>query len=78
MKIQLKAATAADAEFLYDLHRQGLRDCIDRQFGAWDEERRRASFMLKLDPSRRRLVMCDGKPIGALEVVALEDRPTQG
>jgi len=36
MKIQLTAATDADAEFLYDLHRQGLRDCVDRQFGVWD------------------------------------------
>ena len=68
MNISLKEATSNDIEFLFDLHKKGLRDCVERQFGMWNEEWQRSSFMGKINPDKRKLIMYRGERIGALGV----------
>ena len=68
MNVSLKKAASEDIEFLYELHKKGLKDCVERQFGVWDEERQRSSFMAKINPEKRKLIMYNRERIGAFGV----------
>ncbi len=72
-EITLRKATNEDFEFLYDLHRQTLREYVDQTWG-WDEEWQAGYFRSRFDISDKRIVQQDGVDIGCLHI---EDRGDQ-
>jgi ribosomal protein S18 acetylase RimI-like enzyme len=64
-QIELRPATARDAEFLYRLHSAALREYVDQTWG-WDESYQRALFARRFDPTSRRLVLWAGSPVGSI------------
>jgi ribosomal protein S18 acetylase RimI-like enzyme len=70
MKVKLRAATPADAEFLYDLLRTTMRDYVEQTW-SWDEDWQRTYFDMHYDPAQNQVVALNGQDIG---VIAAERR----
>jgi ribosomal protein S18 acetylase RimI-like enzyme len=73
MHIFLRPATAADKEFLYELHRATMREYIDETWG-WDEEWQRREFEGRFSKANQQVILADGTAVGMLEV---EYRPDE-
>jgi ribosomal protein S18 acetylase RimI-like enzyme len=73
MHISLRPATAADKEFLYELHRATMREYIDETWG-WDEEWQRREFEGRFSKANQQVILADGTAVGMLEV---EYRPDE-
>jgi ribosomal protein S18 acetylase RimI-like enzyme len=67
----VRAATAADRDFLYELNRAAFRTYVDATWG-WDEDQQVALFDERFDPSRRRIVQSGDTDVGELVV---DERP---
>jgi ribosomal protein S18 acetylase RimI-like enzyme len=65
--LTLRAATAEDRAFLYDLHRVSLKDYITRTWG-WDEAWQHRHLDEYFDPKRRQIIQLEGRDIGAIGV----------
>lgn len=66
----LRPATAADREFLYELHRAAMRPYVEAVWG-WDEGVQRDFFERRLEHEDSQVIEVDGERVG---VLALEDR----
>ena len=66
--ITLRDAIERDLEFLYELHRETLKEYIDQTWG-WDENWQQAHFRDRFDLSRKSIIQQDGNPIGCLAVL---------
>ena len=64
---QLRIATDADYDFLYDLHVATLRAYVERTWG-WDEAFQRAHFREHWNPSACQIVVVGGRDAGVLQV----------
>lgn len=69
----LRPATAADYDFLYDLHRTTMRPYIEAIWG-WHEDWQEEYFRKKFVPLTRRIIQVDGTDAG---VVVVEQRPDE-
>jgi ribosomal protein S18 acetylase RimI-like enzyme len=72
VRYELRPATPADYSFLYALHVATMKPYVTQVWG-WDEQLQEERFRQHFAPSRLRLVIIDGQPIGVLEV---EERPS--
>jgi putative acetyltransferase len=68
--LQLRAATADDRTFLYDLHRVAMHDYVDATWG-WTESDQQERFDRRFDPSLVRIVVLEWRDIGALTVTRM-------
>lgn len=66
--IAYRAATEADFEFLYRLHRETMRVYAEETYGPWDETWQRSYFQRHFNPDTLRLITVDGEVAGALQV----------
>jgi ribosomal protein S18 acetylase RimI-like enzyme len=66
----LRAASAADRDFLFELNRSTMKSYVEATWG-WDEEAQVAFFDDHFDPSRSQIVLCEDESIG---VLAVEER----
>ena len=65
---RLRAATAADAAFIYALRVAGLQEYVAQLWG-WDETVQAARFQERFDPADYQVVMVGGRDVGAVAVV---------
>ncbi len=65
--IQLRPATSADYDFLYDLHRAALKTYVEQIWG-WDEEWQRQHFKEHFAPAKRQIIRREGVDVGAFFV----------
>lgn len=47
LEYDLRAATAADIDVLYAIHRAGMRAYVEATYGTWDEPAQREAFASK-------------------------------
>ena len=73
MDITLRAASPQDFEFLYNLHREALKEYIDQTWG-WDEAWQQEHFREKFDLSSKKIIECEGASIGCIAVLDEDDR----
>ncbi|WP_427892774.1 N-acetyltransferase family protein [Kribbella sp. GL6] len=67
MDIRLRPATAADGEFLYDLHRRALGDVVEATWGPWDDAVQREFHRAWFAPETIEIVLVDGEPAGMVQ-----------
>lgn len=72
--INRRPATAADEQFLRELHKAAYREVVVRQFGQWDDEFQAGLFSQKWIPERFEVLESDGRAIGCIRV---DDQPEQ-
>jgi len=65
--LELRAATADDDEFLYDLHRRALGDVIEATWGPWDDDLQQQFHRDWFDPEQVEIVLVDGRPVGMIQ-----------
>ena len=65
--LRLRPATAGDREFLWRLHREAMRDYMDRTWG-WDDAWQRARFDENFDTAPLRMVEYGAHTIGYMSV----------
>jgi ribosomal protein S18 acetylase RimI-like enzyme len=70
---RLRPATDADKEFLFDLHRQAMRDYVERLWG-WDDIVQRRLFDERFASRPFKVIQANGEDIGVLQ---LQDRPEE-
>ena len=71
--VALRAATPADSEFCYELHKAAMGDYITAIWG-WDEQRQRDFHTRSFNPGRWQIITADGTGIGMIDV---EYRPAE-
>ncbi|MEO7653235.1 MAG: GNAT family N-acetyltransferase [Bryobacteraceae bacterium] len=67
MRIGLRPGALEDRDYLWWLHRETMRDYVDRTWG-WDEAFQRGKFDEKFDPRPLLIVQSDGEPIGYISI----------
>ncbi len=67
-----RPATAADGEFLYQLHRAAMMEYV-RQTWGWDEEWQQRYFWQHFDPTAGQIVRFQGRDIGIVSIVEQPD-----
>ena len=65
--VALRAATPADSEFCFQLHKAAMGGYITAIWG-WDEQRQRDSHTRKFNPDRWQIITADRADIGMLDV----------
>lgn len=65
--VQLRPATLADDEFLYDLHRRTLGDVIEATWGPWDDEVQRKFHQAWFKPATIEVVLVGGRWAGMIQ-----------
>lgn len=73
MDYTLRPATAADLDYLFNLHRATMRDYVDATWG-WNDEWQRDYFEKKFDPDASLIIQVFDQYAGVLVV---EDRPDE-
>jgi ribosomal protein S18 acetylase RimI-like enzyme len=71
--VELRAATAADSEFCYQLHKAALGPYVAAIWG-WDDQTQRASHARVFNPDRWQIITARGVDIGMIDV---ERRPDE-
>jgi ribosomal protein S18 acetylase RimI-like enzyme len=72
LKITYRAATQADFDFLWELHRVELRPYIEAIWG-WDEAWQLEYFQAHFDPSNQRIIRFRDQEIGTIKVEKREN-----
>ena len=67
-RFHLRAATAADYEFMRSVGHEGLRPHLEPLSG-WDQDEHDRAFRAAFDPATQQVVETDGGPAGYLHVV---------
>jgi ribosomal protein S18 acetylase RimI-like enzyme len=67
IEVNLRAASSADKEFLWWLHRATMREYVDQTWG-WDDNWQRSRFERNFDPSSIQIIESKQHPIGFLLV----------
>jgi ribosomal protein S18 acetylase RimI-like enzyme len=70
---RLRPATDGDRDFLFDLHRQAMRDYVEPLWG-WDDGVQRRLFDDRFTSRRSRVIQVGGEDVGLLQ---LEDQPSE-
>jgi ribosomal protein S18 acetylase RimI-like enzyme len=65
--VDLRAATDADREFCYQLHKAAMGEYVTAIWG-WDEQTQRDFHARAFNPSRWQIITKDGADIGMLDV----------
>ncbi|MGW6199941.1 GNAT family N-acetyltransferase [Kribbella sp. NPDC055110] len=65
--VQLRPATAADDEFLYDLHRRSLGEAIEATWGPWDDDVQREFHRRWFAPETVEIVLVGGRRAGMVQ-----------
>jgi ribosomal protein S18 acetylase RimI-like enzyme len=65
--VGLRAATDADSEFCYELHKAAMGEYVTAIWG-WDEQAQRDHHARACNPSRLQIIVKDGAAIGMLDV----------
>ncbi len=65
--LELRAATADDDEFLYNLHRRALGDVIEATWGPWDDDLQQQFHRDWFNPEQVEIVLVDGRPAGMIQ-----------
>ena len=66
-RISLRPGAAEDREYLWWLHRETMREYVDKTWG-WDEAWQRVKFDENFDPLSLLIIERDGAPIGQISV----------
>lgn len=66
MSLTTRRASAADRDFLLNLHHAAYHDVVVAQFGAWNESDQAKRFAEKWKQSQYDVVQLDGIDVGAL------------
>jgi ribosomal protein S18 acetylase RimI-like enzyme len=69
--VVFRAATPADSEFCYQLHKAAMGGYVTATWG-WDEQAQREFHVRAFDPSRRQIIALGGADIG---MIGVEYRP---
>jgi ribosomal protein S18 acetylase RimI-like enzyme len=69
----LRPATEADRDFLFDLHREAIRDYVEPVWG-WDDVAQQRLFDERFAARSYEVIQADGVDIGVLQ---LQDRPDE-
>jgi ribosomal protein S18 acetylase RimI-like enzyme len=72
-KFTLRAASAADAPFVYEMHRATMKDYVTQVWG-WDEAFQAEMFSKWFVPEQFQIIVLDGQDVGLL---AVEQRATE-
>jgi ribosomal protein S18 acetylase RimI-like enzyme len=64
MQIEMRQATVADINFLWDVFRASMKDYITRTRGEWDEQREEAQFRNQLDLLTTQVVHANNLEVG--------------
>jgi ribosomal protein S18 acetylase RimI-like enzyme len=67
IRIGLRPAAVEDREYLWWLHRETMRDYVDKTWG-WDEAFQRGKFEENFDPLPLLILQKDSEPIGYISV----------
>ncbi len=67
MPSSFRPASLEDKDFLWSLHRETLREYVEKIWG-WDEEWQRERFFANFDPADRQIIEADDVAIGMLQV----------
>ena len=70
----LRPATAADAAFVYHLHRSSMQDNVAQTWGEWNEELQARMFTQWFEPAQFQIVVVDGQDAG---LISVERRPME-
>jgi ribosomal protein S18 acetylase RimI-like enzyme len=65
--ISLRSTAREDRGFLWSLHRETMRNYVDKTWG-WDEKWQRERFDEKFDPALLQIIEYDSRPIGYISV----------
>jgi len=65
--VVLRAATQADAGFLYDVLKATMQAYVAQTWG-WDERDQQARFRQEFEPGADRIMVLDGEDIGVISV----------
>ncbi len=65
--VALRAATSADSEFCYGLHKAAMGDYVTAIWG-WDEEEQRGFHARAFDQDQWQIITADGEDVGMLSV----------
>ena len=68
----LRPATAADAAFVYHLHRSTMQDYVTQTWAEWNEELQARMFTHWFEPAQFQIVVVDGQDAG---LISVERRP---
>jgi ribosomal protein S18 acetylase RimI-like enzyme len=66
--ITKRIATAADTEFVRELHRRAYHDVVVRQFGSWDDKIQEIFFNRVWIPEKFNILECNGAPCGVTSI----------
>jgi ribosomal protein S18 acetylase RimI-like enzyme len=72
VNVQRRAATDADRDFLFDLHKSALGPYVEATWG-WDEAFQRRWFEERFDPPANQIVLVDDVPAGCVRVSDREE-----
>jgi ribosomal protein S18 acetylase RimI-like enzyme len=67
--VTLRPASGQDADFLYRLHRDTLKDYVEQTYGTWDEEWQKKHFLQHLNPRECQVITAKGQDVGVLRTV---------
>ncbi|TCC07932.1 GNAT family N-acetyltransferase [Kribbella soli] len=70
--VHLRPATAADDEFLYDLHRRALGDVIEATWGPWDDDVQREFHRKWFAPATVEIILVGGRSAGMVQAAMIE------
>ena len=70
----VRPATAADAAFVYHLHRSTMQDYVAQTWGEWNEELQARMFTQWFEPAQLQIVVVDGQDVG---LISVERRPAE-
>ena len=68
MQVGLRAATADDLEFAYDVTEAAMRRYVEQTFGTWIREVQKEIIGRSFDPKTHQIILVDGEPAGILAV----------
>lgn len=71
MQYELKQATAADWDLIFEIKKKSIKPYVEKIFG-WNEEQQRKILDKIYKIEQVKLIMIDGKAIGILQI---EERP---
>ncbi len=71
--LEFRPATAADGEFLYQLHRAAMMEYVSQTWG-WDEEWQQEYFRQHFDPAASQVVQFQGHDVGVVSIIVQPSR----
>ena len=68
MRVELRAATADDMEFAFDVTEAAMRCYVEQTFGTWVPEVQKEIIGKSFDANTHQIILVDGEPAGILAV----------